>query len=86
MDRVRIQSVEALSGYRLRVGLSDGRTVERARTLYGAGQVRQAIGVLQMIDAADPARAAADALRAAWQREVLAGLDSATTDTAGRRP
>jgi hypothetical protein len=60
--------------------------VERARTLYGAGQVRQAIGVLQMIDAADPARAAADALRAAWQREVLAGLDSATTDTAGRRP
>ncbi len=50
------------------------------------GQVRQAIGVLQTIDAADPARAAADALRAAWQREVLAGLDSATTDTAGRRP
>jgi len=30
MDRVRIQSIEALPGYRLRVGLSDGRTVERA--------------------------------------------------------
>lgn len=26
---VRIQSVEALPGYRLRLGLSDGRTVER---------------------------------------------------------
>jgi hypothetical protein len=30
MPRIRIQSVEALPGYRLRVGLSDGRTVERA--------------------------------------------------------
>lgn len=60
--------------------------VERARALYGAGQVSQAIGVLQAIDAADPARPAADALRAAWQREVLAGFESATTDTAGRRP
>lgn len=30
MDRVRIQSVEALPGYRLRLGLSDGRIVERA--------------------------------------------------------
>lgn len=30
MDRVRIQSVDALPGYRLRLGLSDGRTVERA--------------------------------------------------------
>ena len=29
-DRVRIQTVEALPGYRLRLGLSDGRTVERA--------------------------------------------------------
>jgi hypothetical protein len=29
MDRVHIQSVEALPGYRLRLGLSDGRTVER---------------------------------------------------------
>jgi hypothetical protein len=26
---VRIQSVEALPGYRLRLGLSDGRTIER---------------------------------------------------------
>ena len=60
--------------------------VERARTLHGAGEIRQAIGVLQAIDAADPARPAADALRAVWQREVLAGLESATTDTAGRRP
>lgn len=30
MSRIRIQSVEALPGYRLRLGLSDGRTVERA--------------------------------------------------------
>jgi hypothetical protein len=29
MARVRIQSVEVLPGYRLRLGLSDGRTVER---------------------------------------------------------
>ncbi|MQA29448.1 MAG: DUF2442 domain-containing protein [Luteitalea sp.] len=29
MDRVSIQSVEALPGYRLRLGLFDGRTVER---------------------------------------------------------
>ena len=29
MPRVRIQSVEALPGYRLRLGLSDGRTIER---------------------------------------------------------
>jgi hypothetical protein len=60
--------------------------VERARTLHDAGQVRQAIGMLQAIDAADPARPAADALRASWQREVLAGLESATAETAGRRP
>ena len=60
--------------------------VERARRLYDAGQVRQAIGVLQAIDAADPARPAADALRAVWQREVLSGLDPETTDPAGRRP
>jgi hypothetical protein len=60
--------------------------VERARALYGAGQIKQAIGVLQAVDAADPARPAADALRAAWQREVLADLEPSTTDTAGRRP
>jgi hypothetical protein len=29
MDRVRIQSVEVLPGYRLRLTLSDGRTIER---------------------------------------------------------
>jgi hypothetical protein len=29
MPRVRIQTVEALPGYRLRLGLSDGRTIER---------------------------------------------------------
>jgi hypothetical protein len=29
MDRVRIEHVEALPGYRLRLGLSDGRTIER---------------------------------------------------------
>lgn len=29
MSDVRIQRVEALPGYRLRLGLSDGRTVER---------------------------------------------------------
>ena len=60
--------------------------LERARALYGAGQITQAIGVLQAIDAADPARPAADALRAAWQREVLADLEPSTSDTAGRRP
>ncbi len=30
MPRIRIHSIEPLPGYRLRVGLSDGRTVERA--------------------------------------------------------
>lgn len=29
MTRVRIQSVEVLPGYRLRLGLSNGRTIER---------------------------------------------------------
>src|SRR5260370_18973248 len=29
MSRVRIQTVEALPGYRLRLGLSHGRTIER---------------------------------------------------------
>jgi hypothetical protein len=29
MDRVHIQSVQALPGYRLRLSLSDGRTIER---------------------------------------------------------
>lgn len=29
MDRVRIHTVEVLPGYRLRLGLSDGRTIER---------------------------------------------------------
>jgi hypothetical protein len=29
MARVRIQSVEVLPGYRLRLGLSDGRTLDR---------------------------------------------------------
>ena len=60
--------------------------VERARALYGTGRIKQAIGVLQAIDAADPARPAADALRAAWQRELLAGFEPSTMDTAGRRP
>lgn len=60
--------------------------VERARDLYAAGQVRQAIAVLQAIDAADAARPAADILRAAWQREVLAGLESSTAGAAGGRP
>jgi hypothetical protein len=32
MYRIRIQSVEALPGYRLRRGLSDGRTIERVVT------------------------------------------------------
>lgn len=38
MPRLRIQSVEALPGYRLRLGLSDGRTVERdlSHELWGA--------------------------------------------------
>ena len=60
--------------------------VERARALHDAGEVRQAIGVLQAIDAADPARAAADALRAVWQREVLAEVEPATPEAAGRQP
>jgi hypothetical protein len=59
--------------------------VERARALYAGGQIRQAVGVLQGIDAADPARPLADELRGTWQREILAGLD-ATTTTAGGRP
>jgi hypothetical protein len=29
MSRMHIQTVEALPGYRLRLGLSDGRTIER---------------------------------------------------------
>jgi tetratricopeptide (TPR) repeat protein len=59
--------------------------VERARALYAGGQIRQAIGVLQGIEAADPVRPLADELLGAWQREILAGLD-ATTTAAGGRP
>jgi hypothetical protein len=38
MTRVRIQTVEVLPGFRLRLGLSDGRTIERdfAEELAGA--------------------------------------------------
>jgi hypothetical protein len=64
--------------------------VERARRLYASGQVREAIGILQAIDATDPARAGADALRADWQRQLLTAFDSpipnASTAAAGGRP
>jgi tetratricopeptide (TPR) repeat protein len=60
--------------------------VERARELYASGQVRQAIAVLQTVEAGDPGRTAADALRAAWQREVLAGVETSTSERTGGRP
>jgi hypothetical protein len=60
--------------------------VERARTLYEHGEVRQAIAVLQTVDDGDPARPLADELRGAWQRELLAALESSTAESAGVRP
>jgi hypothetical protein len=50
------------------------RVFDRARGLRAEGRPRDALRALGTIDLADPLRPAADALRAAIQREILAGL------------
>ena len=59
----------------------------RARALYAGGHLKDALKTLDRIDIADPARTAADRLRADIQRDLLATVNSkpAPAGTAGPR-
>lgn len=54
--------------------------VERARSLYAGGHLRDALRALDRIDIADPVRPDADRLRAEVQRALLAAAPPATTE------
>jgi hypothetical protein len=53
--------------------------VARARELHGGGRLRDALRLLERVDAADPLRAEADRLRADVQRELLAATGIRTS-------
>jgi tetratricopeptide (TPR) repeat protein len=55
--------------------------IDRARTLYVDGHLRDALRLLDRIDPADPSRPARDALRAAIQRTLLATTPAAAAVT-----
>ena len=57
----------------------------RARVLYADGHLRDALRLLDRIDAADPARAEGDRLKADIQQTLLAMAHPAPTDRGGTR-
>lgn len=59
--------------------------LDRARSLYAGGHLRDALRALEGIDIADPMRPAADRLRADVQRALLATIPEAPPASAGAR-
>lgn len=60
--------------------------VDRARSLYSGGHLRDALHLLERIDLADPRRTEADRLRADVQRALLAASGAIPVAEAGARP
>lgn len=60
--------------------------VQRGRRLHADGRLAEAIETLAQVDIADPARPAADVLRAAWQRQALAAAAARAPNPSGSQP
>jgi hypothetical protein len=75
--------VEPRAPERLPVVRPSELRLDRARQLYGSGDLREALRVLQEIDIADPLRPEADRLRASVQRALLAGVAPSRNGAAG---
>jgi hypothetical protein len=57
--------------------------VARARALHAAGNMRDALALLDRISLSDPARPEADRLRAVVQRDLLAAAGLALDESRG---
>jgi hypothetical protein len=68
---VAAPAAQAAPPERLPVVRVSDELLEKARSLYGAGELREALRTLERIDLADPMRSDADRLRAEIQRDLL---------------
>jgi hypothetical protein len=59
--------------------------IGRARSLYSAGRLRDALALLETVDIADPLRPQADRLRADVQRDLLTAAAGPSTSPEGAR-
>jgi hypothetical protein len=75
--------VEPRPAERLPVLRASELLLERARYLYGSGDLRGALRLLQDVDLADPLRPEADRLRASVQRALLAGVAPSREEGSG---
>jgi tetratricopeptide (TPR) repeat protein len=77
-------STQAASDEPLPVVRASEMFVARARDLYAGGHLRDALRLLDRVDAADPLRAEADRLRADVQRDLLAATGIRTSAPEGQ--